>query len=80
MAHIGKPQGKIAFTTRAEAQADGNKHLEKDVKGALILVAEDLADDFESAWSTLKALSARGKTRKRVTRRYLRIFGYTKSR
>jgi hypothetical protein len=46
MAHIGRPQGKIAFTTRSEAQADGNKHLNKDHQGMLVLVAEDLANDL----------------------------------
>lgn len=76
MAHIGRPQGKIAFTTRGEALADKNGHLVRDVQGTLILVAEDLADDFQSAWSALKTLSANGKTQKKVTEPYLTITSY----
>ena len=76
MAHIGRPQGKIVFTTRAEAQADKNTHLLKDAQGMLVLVAEDLADDFVAAWGTLKTQSAAGKTKKKVTDPYLTVYQY----
>ena len=76
MAHIGRPQGKIAFTTRSEAQADGNKHLNKDHQGMLVLVAEDLANDFVAAWSALKTQCAEGKTKKRVTDPWLTLYHY----
>lgn len=76
MAHIGRPQGKIAFTTRAEAQVDKNTHLAKDSRGMLVLVAEDLADHFKAAWIALKTQSADGKTQKKVTDPYLTLYHY----
>lgn len=47
-AHQGRPGGKIALTHRAESQRENTEHL-KDYKGRLILVAEDLFEDFEAA-------------------------------
>jgi hypothetical protein len=76
MAHIGRPQGKIVFTTRAEAQSDNNTHLVRDLQGMLVLVAQDLADDFEAGWRTLKTQSADGKTKKKVTDPYLKVYHY----
>jgi hypothetical protein len=76
MAHIGRPQGKIVFTTKLEAQADGNTHLGPDPQGLLILVAEELADDFGKAWTALKEQSAEGKTVKKVTDPYLTVYKY----
>ena len=76
MAHIGCPQGKIAFTRRPEAQGAGNTHLCPDPQGLLILVAEELVDDFGEAWTALKALSADGKTAKKATDPYLTVYNY----
>ena len=73
MAHVGRPQNKIAFTTRAEAQKENNAHLRKNARRRLVLVAEDLADDFEAAWQALRTLSADGKTKKTVTDDFLAI-------
>jgi hypothetical protein len=74
MAHIGRPQGKIASTTRREALTEKNAHLRKDCGGKLILVAEDLADDFVAAWEALKTKSANGQTNKKVTDPFLTIY------
>jgi hypothetical protein len=76
MAHMGRPQGRIAFTTGSEAQADGNKHLNRDPQGMLVLVAENLADDLVAAWKALKAQSAEGKTKKKVTDPWLTLYLY----
>jgi len=76
MAHVGRPQGKIVFTTREEAQADKNTHLARDPQDMLVLVAEDLADDFVAAWSALKTQSVNGKTKKKVTDHYLTVYHY----
>ena len=77
MAHIGHPQGKIAFTTRSEAIEDGNKHLERDSQGLLILVAEDLLDHFEAASSCLKLLASDGKTKKKISHPFISMFSYS---
>ena len=76
MAHIGRPQGKIAFTTRREALVEQTAHLRSARDGKLILVAEDLADDFVAAWEALKTLSSNGSTKKKVTDDFLTINDY----
>ena len=76
MAHFGRPQGKIVFTTRDEAQKEKNTHLAKDRLGKLVLVAEDLADDFQAAWNALKTRSANGAIDKKVTDDFLAIYSY----
>lgn len=47
-AHQSRPGGKIALTHRAESERENTEHL-KDYKGKLILVAENLFEDFEAA-------------------------------
>jgi hypothetical protein len=76
MAHIGRPQGKIAFTTRREALAEKTAHLRKAPDGKLILVAEELADDFVAAWEALKSKLSSGITHKKVTDDFLAINNY----
>ena len=76
MAHIGRPQGKIVFTTRDEARSDQNTHLSRDCRGMLVLVAEDLADDFIAGWRVLKTLSENCETKKKVTDPYLTVYNY----
>jgi hypothetical protein len=73
MAHIARPQGMIAFTTRREAFAEKNNHLGRNGKERLILVAEDLADDFVAAWDALKTKSTNGQTKKKVTDDFLEV-------
>ncbi|MBT3816813.1 MAG: hypothetical protein HOG08_00520 [Candidatus Magasanikbacteria bacterium] len=52
MAHALLPKYKIGLTNRQEAKHFDNKHL--DIKnGELILVAEDLYDDFRKACNTI---------------------------
>lgn len=49
MVHQLRPKGKIGFTTRKEAREDGNKHLEIEKNGFLVLVLEDFYDDLKKA-------------------------------
>ncbi len=76
MAHIGRPQNKIVFTTREEAGREKHTHLDKDPLGHLVLVAEDLRDDFVAAWNALKRLSSDGMTQKSVTDAFLNVYTY----
>jgi len=52
MAHALLPKYRIGLTNREEAKKYGNHHL-KIRDGNLILVAEDLYDDFERACQTI---------------------------
>lgn len=55
MAHLIRPQGKVAFTTRTEADDEGSKHLEIHAsEDKLILVVEDFYDDFAAGCELLR--------------------------
>lgn len=53
LVHQIRPLGGIMFTTRSEAITDGNSHLKKLETGELIIVLEDLYEDFENAVNRL---------------------------
>ncbi|MDY3553648.1 hypothetical protein R5W24_002752, partial [Gemmata sp. JC717] len=54
MAHLLRPQGKVAFTNREQALKDGNAHLVVNPQiDKLVLVAERFSDDFATACRAL---------------------------
>ena len=55
MAHVIRPQGKVAFTTQSESIIDNTQHLcvEKNTK-KLILVSEAFYSDFAEACKKMK--------------------------
>lgn len=56
MAHVLRPAGKVAFTTKKESQEDGTKHLVIAEKtGQLVLVIEDFYADFVKACKKCKS-------------------------
>lgn len=73
MAHVLRPAGKVAFTTRAESEIDGTNHLIVASKtGQLILVAEDFYSDFVRACNKCKNCLKK-KTHPKLKREYLTI-------
>lgn len=74
MAHIIRPQGHVAFTTRAESVTDGTKHLAvHQPTGKLILISESFLEDFENAARDVKAKMSTGTFSKKLTDPYLPI-------
>ena len=56
MAHIMRPQGAVAFTSRSGANADGYRHLDTiPGRAAILMTAEDFYDDFSAACKLLLA-------------------------
>lgn len=54
MTHIIRPQGDVAFTCRAESQAEGTPHLQVAAgTNKLVLVSEDFYEDFVAATDKL---------------------------
>lgn len=77
MAHIMRPQGNVAFTTREESMVDGTSHLEIESSiNKLILVSEDLYDHLEIACAELKNKMNLPSTYKNLTDSYLPIIEF----
>jgi hypothetical protein len=73
--HQLRPGPSIAVTHRGESKREGTTHLKKTLNGMLILVLEDLFDDFEKACKTLIRLDEKGKLpSKKLEQNYLRVF------
>lgn len=73
MAHVLRPAGKVALTTKKEAEKDGTKHLEVvEETGQLILVIEELYADFVRACKKCKNCIPE-KTHPKLKRDYLTI-------
>lgn len=74
MAHIMRPQGRIAFTTQAESITDGTQHLQVFTgTGKLVLVSEIFYADFAEACKKMKHRMLAGKYSKKLTDQYLTI-------
>jgi len=56
MVHTLSPSGKIGFTTKCKAEMNGLEHLILSENGQLILVIEDLFEDFKKACKKCKNL------------------------
>lgn len=73
--HQLRPGKDIAVTHRNESKEQGTTHLKKTFDGMLILVLEDLFDDFEKASKELIRLEQMGKLpTKKLKQNYLRVF------
>jgi hypothetical protein len=74
MAHIMRPQGKIAFTSHAESVLDKTQHLEVHTElGKLILISESFYFDFADACRKLKQDMSANRYSKKLTDEYLPI-------
>jgi hypothetical protein len=74
MAHIMRPQGNVACTTRSESIVDGTSHLEIETSiNKLILVSEDLYDHLAMACADLKNKMRLPGAHKNLTDSYLPI-------
>jgi len=74
MAHIMRPQGMIAYTTRDESKEEGTEHLEIDPSiKKLILVSEDFYDHLELACKELKNKLSLPNSHKKLSDLYLSI-------
>lgn len=74
MAHIMRPQGKVAFTTHIESIQDGTQHLEVQTDmDQLILISETFYHDFANACRKLKQEMRAGDYHKKLTDEYLSI-------
>ena len=74
MAHIIRPQGKVAFTTHNESITDNTHHLcvEKNTQ-KLILVSEAFYSDFAEACKKMKNHMSAGAYPKKLSDEYLPI-------
>ena len=69
--HTVRPQNRVALTHRAESVKEGTEHLEKH-GNQLVLVAEDLYDDFKIACERVIRKIQRGKiTCRKVQQDYI---------
>ena len=75
MAHVMRPQSSVAFTNRADGIKEGVSHLEETSSGKLVLIAEDLYEDFACAAEVLKRQMASNAypKKKRLADHYLTI-------
>ncbi len=74
MAHIMRPQGKVAFTTQAESLTDGTQHLQVYATlDKLVLVSETFYADFAEACNKMKQHMAARAYTKQLTDQYLPI-------
>lgn len=74
MAHIMRPQGKVAFTTQSESIVDGTQHLQVVAAiDKLVLVSETFHTDFAEACKRMKQHMAAGAYTKKLTDQYLPI-------
>lgn len=73
--HQLRPGQDIAVTHRNESNKEGTTHLKRTKNGMLILVLEDLFDDFEKAGRELVRLDQMKKLpTKKLKENYLRVF------
>lgn len=73
MAHVLRPAGKVAFTTKKESEEDGTKHLKVAKEtGQLILVIEEFYADFVRACQKCKNRIQK-KTHPKLKKDYLTI-------
>lgn len=74
MAHIMRPNGKVAFTTHLESVTDGTQHLQIfTVLDKLVLVSETFYCDFAEACKKTKQKMAAGAYAKNLKDLYLPI-------
>ena len=74
MAHIMRPQGRVAFTTHLESVSDGTYHLQV-LPGIdkLVLISETFYSDFAEACKKMKQHMEAGAYTKKVSDQYLPI-------
>lgn len=76
MVHVTRPGGKVVFTHKKESAAEGTAHLELlENTGQLVLVCEDLYDDFVKALENLKIKMGKRDAPKQLSDGYLVISG-----
>lgn len=74
MAHVMRPQGKIAFTTHSESITDNTQHLHVLASlDKLVLISEPFYADFAEASKKMKQHMAAGAYTKKLTDCYLPI-------
>jgi hypothetical protein len=74
MAHVIRPQADIAFTHRRESQEEKTSHLQIVAgTGKLVLVSEDLYEDFATAAGHLRDRMGRRELAKKPTDLYVSV-------
>lgn len=74
MAHIMRPQGRVAFTHHQESIQEGTRHLQIQPEiDKLVLISENFYCDFADACRKLKQEMRDGKFTKKLTDIYLPI-------
>jgi hypothetical protein len=74
MAHVIRPQADIAFTHRRESQEEKTSHLQIVAgTGKLVLVSEDLYEDFATAAGHLRDRMGRREFAKKPTDLYVSV-------
>lgn len=80
LTHTLRPKCGICLTSREEARADGTRHLVEDPDGKLILVVEDLYDDFNSACKgVIRMLQTKKLTNPKLYQPFISVRGYGQS-